>query len=70
MCLGLATGYIKEQPLSLLKQDETEKIKFEICDRICKYEDRGFLTIEDVGAICKECVVNKITKVEVEEWKD
>ena len=60
----------KQKLFSLLKEDQTAKVKAQICDeycywlRVCNQNEipRTFL-----NTVCEKCVLNKITNIEVAE---
>lgn len=61
MCLGLATGYKKQNkesaPASEPVQDKTKEMKAFICRRCGIYH----------AAVCEKCKIHTITKIEVKD---
>ena len=65
MCMGLASGYIEQEKLSLLKKDPTETFKETVCDKICRFP-RETVSEDQLDDLCSCCIVDKVKKVELE----
>ena len=50
---------------SLLKPDVTTETKEKICDSICRFAVDCNITQEQLDKKCENCIVDKITKIEV-----
>lgn len=50
--------------LSNLEDDATENVKEIVCDFICQYRYCA-KTQDEMDEICAECILNKISKIEV-----
>lgn len=54
----------RNNPLNMTIEEQIEKVKEEICDTICKYDDglyAGIISVEELGQICEnKCPLRRL----------